>query len=142
MDDYFRGDQKSGITPPDLLKDVDYADHIVKARGKRTQFTSVYKERGRIRDFGDQIYQLKRSRIDGDRHQLVEHQTLVGALQEQARGADRAVRLKAVQALRYAKMRLEGLVDWRCDISGVDKKERFTWAASHIRPYFTKKKGK
>lgn len=40
MDDYFRGDRSSGITAPDLTKEVDYADHIVKARGKRTCFTS------------------------------------------------------------------------------------------------------
>jgi hypothetical protein len=38
---YFRRDQRDGVGPPDLSKVCTYAEHIVHARGKRTQFTSV-----------------------------------------------------------------------------------------------------
>ena len=31
--DYFRRDQRNGISPPDLTKDSTYAEHIVHARG-------------------------------------------------------------------------------------------------------------
>ena len=55
MTDYYRGDQKAGITAPDLTKDVEYADHVVKARGKRTQFTSVSKTPAKIVDFGEML---------------------------------------------------------------------------------------
>jgi hypothetical protein len=120
---------------------VSYADHIVKARGKRTQYTSVSKDRTRIRRFGDQLYKLRRPRLDGDGHGLVEHDALMASLQEEARASNRGERLKAVQALRYARKRLEGLVDWHFDISGVERKDLLTWAAAKVRPYFSKVKG-
>jgi hypothetical protein len=140
LTDYFRGDEKSGITPPDLSKDVDYADHIVKARGKRTQFTSVSKASGKIRDFGDQIYRLKRPELSADDHELVEHEALMKALRLQAKNEEKAAKLKAVQALRYANMRLEGLVNWTFDINGVERKDLLTWAKGKVKPYFAKHK--
>jgi len=39
--DYFRQDQSDGISPPDLTKNTTFAEHIVRARGKRTKYTSV-----------------------------------------------------------------------------------------------------
>jgi hypothetical protein len=39
--DYFRRDQAVGVAAPDLLKDCSYAEHIVHARGKRTQLTGI-----------------------------------------------------------------------------------------------------
>ena len=136
MDDYFRGDQRDGITAPNLSKDVGFADHIVKARGKRTQFTSVSREPDKIRDFGDQVYKLKRKEFLADNHELVEHQPLMDALRDEARTADKAEKLKAVQAMRYAKMRLEGLVNWGFDTTGVQRKDLITWAAGKVQPYF------
>ena len=136
MDEYYRGDQRNGITAPDLSKDVGYADHIVRARGKRTQFTSVSKEPDRIRDFGDQLYRLRRAELDADQHDLVEHQPLMDALRDEARTADKAEKLKAVQAMRYAKKRLEGLVNWGFDTTGVQRKDLITWAAGKVQPYF------
>jgi len=50
---YFRRDQRDGISPPDLSKVCTYAEHIVHARGKRTQFTSISLDLAKIRDFGD-----------------------------------------------------------------------------------------
>lgn len=138
MTDYYRGDQKAGITPPDLSKEVVFSDHIVKARGKKTQFTSVSQEPGKIRDFGEQVYKLKRLKLDEDNHHLVEHEVLVSDLREEARASDRGARLKAVQALRYARMRLEGLVSWKFDISGVERKILLTWAAKRVQRYFQK----
>jgi hypothetical protein len=134
--DYYRGDQKAGITAPDLTKIVEYADHIVKARGKRTQFTSVSKAPAKIADFGEALYKLKHPELIGDGHTLVEHDTLMASLRDQVRTSERAARLKAAQAIRHAKKRQEGLVDWRFDISGVEKKALITWAALHVQAYF------
>ncbi len=136
MAEYYRGDQRAGITAPDLSKDVEYADHIVKARGKRTQFTSVSKKSGKIRDFGDSLYHLQQEKLAEDDHQLVEHQQLINALREQARGTEKAAKLKAVQAIRYARKRAEGLVDWRFDTSGVQRKDLIAWAGSRVQAYF------
>jgi hypothetical protein len=133
---YFRGDNSAGITAPDLSKTVEYADHIVKARGKRTQLTSVSLESGKIRDFGDQVYKLRREEAAGDGHGLVEHEVLVAHLIEQARGTDKGSKLKAIQALRYARKRLEGLVEWAFDTSGVERKNLIAWAGSKVQAYF------
>lgn len=141
QDDYFRGDQRAGISPPDLSKDVSYADHIVKARGKRTQYTSVSKDKTKIRSFGDQLYKLKRPKLEEDDHGLVEHDALMASLREEAKASDKGERLKAIQAFRYARKRLEGLVDWHFDISGVERKDLLTWASGRVRPYFSKARG-
>lgn len=138
MPDYFRGDERSGITAPDLSKEVEYCDHIVKARGKRSQYTSVSKEPGKIRDFGDQLYRLKRPKVDDDGHTVVEHETLIDALQDLARGQDKGTRQKAIQALRYAKKRLEGLVQWKFNLQGVARKDLISWAQGKVQPYFEK----
>lgn len=138
---YFRRDRKEGISPPDLSKQVDFADHIVEARGKRTQFTSVSKAPGKIGDLGDQLYRVKRDKLDKDGHSLVEHELLMDALREQVQKTDRASRLKAAQALRYARKRLEGLIDWQFDIRGVERKDLLTWAAGKVRGYFSQTKG-
>lgn len=45
--DYFRGDQKGGVTAPDLSKQCEYADHVVNARGKKTAFTSISLDRSK-----------------------------------------------------------------------------------------------
>jgi hypothetical protein len=134
--DYYRGDQKAGITAPDLTKDVEYADHIVKARGKRTQLTSVSKASTKVVDFGEVLYKLKQPELLGDGHMLVEHDALMMVLRDQARTSDKAARLKAAQAMRYATKRQEGLVDWRFDTSGVEKKALITWAGRHVQVYF------
>lgn len=138
MTDYFRGDQRSGVTAPDLSKDVSYAEHIVKARGKRTQLTSVSKSLDKIRDLGDQIYRFKQQEAAEDEHKLVVHEVLLDALRAEARGESREAKLKAVQALRYARKRLEGLVCWSFDITGVERKDLITWAFARVQPYFEK----
>lgn len=138
MPDYFRGDNSAGITAPNLARSVDYADHIVKARGKRTQFTSVSKQPGKVRDFGDQLYRLKQEDTASDGHELVEHETLMARLREQAASEEKSAKLKAVQALRYARKRQEGLVDWSFDIGGVERKNLITWAETKVQPYFEK----
>lgn len=138
LSDYFRGDNKSGITGPNLAKDVSFADHIVKARGKRTQYTSVSKSPDKIRIFGSQLYKLIREKVAFDKHRLIEHLALMDALREQARSTTKEDRQKAVLALRYARKRLEGLVDWSFDISGVAKKDIITWATKKVQPYFQK----
>ncbi|MBN2497477.1 MAG: hypothetical protein JXR96_22990 [Deltaproteobacteria bacterium] len=138
MDAYYRGDQESGITAPNLCKNVDFSDHIVRARGKKTRYTSVSLEPGKINDFGEQVYILNQEKLKADAHGLVEHQALMQNLREQSRTATKARRIKAIQAIRYARKRLEGLVDWRFDISGIDPEGIISWAYRKVQPYFAR----
>ncbi len=138
QDDYFRRDREDGISPPNLSKDVTYADHIVRARGKRTKFTSVSKSKDKIRCFGRQLYKVLRDKLETDKHRLIEHAALITELQKQATTETKGERLKAIQATRYAKKRLEALVEWHFDTSGVERKALITWAAEKVRPYFSK----
>ncbi len=127
------------MTAPNLAARCSYAEHIVRARGRRTAFTSVSLHPDKIHDFGDILYQVKRPKLDDDGHLLVEHLPLLAALRDVAKTADKADRLRAVQAIRYSTRRSEGLIDWKFDISGVAAKDQMRWARSRVSPYFEKK---
>jgi hypothetical protein len=133
---YFRRDQKDGITGPDLTKSCTFSEHIVHARGKRTQFTSITLDVSKCRDFGESTYRLKRPEVDNDGHFVIEHQPLISALGASARLGEKDERARAIQALRYAKRRLEGLVDWRFDITRVERKDMIAFADGQISRYF------
>lgn len=135
---YFRRDQKDGISPPDLSKECTFAEHIVHARGKRSQLTSVSLDLARIRDFGDTDYRLVREALCADSHALVEHEALIEELRRVAREEEKSERLRAAQALRYATRRSEGLVRWSFDTSGVARKDLITWAWKKVQAYFTR----
>lgn len=134
--DYYRRDQAKGITPPELSKDCTYAEHIVRARGKRTRFTSISLDKERISDFGPALYVALRQDIEAAGHEIVEHSVLMDALRVAASTGEKEDRLRAVQARRYAAKRKEGLVDWKLDISRVERKDLFTWSTAQVRPYF------
>jgi hypothetical protein len=136
--DYFRRDQNSGICPPDLSKDCTFAEHIVHARGKRTQYTSVSLDLSKIQDFGDTDYKLERELTAKDGHVLVEHENLIAELRRVVREGEKEDRLRAAQALRYATRRKEGLVNWSFNTTGVARKELITWAEKKVQPYFTR----
>jgi hypothetical protein len=141
--DYFRRDQSSGISPPDLSKDCTFAEHIVHARGKRTQYTSVSLDLTKIRDFGDADYKLEREKLaceptTTESHRLVEHESLIAELRRVVREGEKEDRLRAVQAMRYATRRKEGLVSWSFDIAVVARKSLIAWAASKVQAYFTR----
>jgi hypothetical protein len=133
---YFRRDRSAGITPPDLAKTATYAEHIVRARGKRTQFTSVSLDAAKVRDFGDMLYRLKRDVLVKDAHGLVEHEALLQSLQQTIQASDKAERVRAIQAVRYARRRLEGLVEWRFNVAAVPPKDLIGWAAKYVGAYF------
>jgi hypothetical protein len=136
--EYFRRDQADGISPPDLSKECSFAEHIVHARGKRTQYTSVSLDLTKIKDFGETDYKLNRQKAEDDGHTLVEHEALIEELRRISREDERAERIRAVQALRYATRRKEGLVQWSFDSSGVLRKDLIAWAQPRITPYFTR----
>ncbi len=136
--DYFRRDQKSGICPPDLSKDCTFAEHIVHARGKRTQYTSVSLDLSKIHDFGDTNYKLEREQTARDQHVLVEHEALIAELRRVVQEGEKADRLRAAQALRYAARRKEGLVNWSFNTAGVARKDLITWAENKVQVYFTR----
>jgi hypothetical protein len=124
--EYYRRDQRNGISPPDLSKECTFAEHIVHARGKRTQFTSVSLDLSKIRDFGDTDYRLEQRKVTGDGHALIEHDALIQNLRRAAQEEEKAERLRAVQALRYAIRRKEGLVKWSFDFTGIARKDLIT----------------
>lgn len=136
--DYFRRDQENGVTPPDLSKTCTFAEHIVHARGRRTQFTSITLHPHKCRDMGEATYWLRRSEVDHDGHRVVEHAELLAALEDAARDGEKADRIRAIQAARYARRRSEGLIDWRFDTTGIARKDLISFARERIAPYFVK----
>jgi hypothetical protein len=105
---YFRRDREEGITPPDLTKSCSVAEHIGRARGKRTNFTSVSLDLSRLRDLGEAEYQLRRPETETDGHGVIEHNTLVQMLRQICQTSDKHERARALQGIRYARARLEG----------------------------------
>ncbi len=71
-------------------------------------------------------------------HQLVEHEPLLDELRKVVREGEKAERLRAVQALRYATRRKEGLVEWSFDTGGVARKDLIKWAQGKVHIYFTR----
>lgn len=134
--DYFRKDQADGVTAPDLAKDCSFSEHIVRARGKRTQLTSVSSAPDQIRDFGPVMYQALQPDIDRDGHTLVQHADLMQALRDAANGSEKEERARAIQAQRYARRRREGLVKWSFDLSCIERKDLIAWAFRNIQKYF------
>ena len=138
MEAYFRRDQATGITAPDLRKACFHAEHIVRARGKRTQYTSVSLDTDKVHDIGETTYKLKCQDLLGDKHVLVGHSDLLAGLRSTAKTTQKAERVRAIQAIRYATKRREGLVQWVFDVAGVDQKDVINWAQPKVAAYFTK----
>lgn len=135
---YYRGDQASGITGPNLAKNCTFAEHICRARGKRTQFTSISLEPNSVRDFGDIIYKLRRPETDADGHQTIEHEALLESPRGTIKEAVRAERQQAILALRRASLRREGLIRWQFQIPS-NTTDLITWAEQQVQPYFPPK---
>lgn len=135
---YFRRDQKDGITGPNLAHRCTYAEHIVHARGKVTQFTSVTLNAQKCRDMGEETYRLLRPQVDVAGHAVVEHVTLIAELEKVARAEDKAARLRAVRALQYAKHRQEGLVEWKIDITAIAPKDVMERGRREASQFFSK----
>jgi hypothetical protein len=110
----------------------------VHARGKRTQYTSVSLDLTRIHDFGDTDYKLERELAARDGHGLVEQEALIAELRRLVREGEKEERLRAVQALRYATRRKEGLVNWSFNTTGVARKDLITWAENKVQAYFNR----
>lgn len=138
LDDYYRRDQADGVTAPDLSKDCSFAEHIVRARGKRTQMTSVSRDPAKIHDFGPSLYMVLRDVLRGGGHDLVEHAELIERLREAAQAGQKDERTRAVQALRYAKRRCEGIIRWNFSLANVDRSDLITWAFRNVQRYFRK----
>jgi hypothetical protein len=134
--DYYRRDQSDGVTAPDLSKDCSVASHIVRARGKRTKYTSVSLDQNKIDDFGPTLYKALCREVVLNGHTIIEHGALMRDLREAALSSDKGDRLTALQAQRYATRRREGLIDWSFDISRVDRKDLITWAFRQVQKFF------
>lgn len=137
---YYRRDQQDGVTAPDLTKSCSYAEHIVRARGRRTQFTSVSLSSHKISRFGPTLYQVRREALQLDAHELVEHHRVLTELRRVASEAEKADRARAIRAIQYARMAQEGLINWRFDTSRIDRQDLIIWAWRKIQAYFSKLK--
>jgi hypothetical protein len=138
LSNYYRRDQKDGISPPDLGKTSSFVEHIVHARGKRSSLTSVSLDPSKITDFGPQLYRLKILEVTGDGHELIEHQSLIEGLRKVADSATKAEKAQAIQAQRYAIRRKEGLVRWIFNTSAVERKDLISWAFNQVQKYFSR----
>ncbi len=58
---------------------------------------------------------------------MVEHESLIEELRRVSRDQEKAERIRAIQALRYATRRKEGLVHWSFDTAGVPRKGLIAW---------------
>lgn len=67
----------------------------------------------------------------------MEHDALLQGLRDIIQSSDKAERARAIQAVRYATRRLEGLVKWNFDTSTVPPKDLINWAAQRVGAYFT-----
>ena len=65
-------------------------------------------------------------------------EALLGALQHSARNEQKAERLRAIQAIRYVRRHLEGLVTWNFEFSGVERKDLIDWSRNRVQTYFVK----
>jgi hypothetical protein len=65
---------------------------------------------------------LNREKAENDGHALVEHEALIQELRKVSREDQKTERLRAIQALRYATRRKQGLISWSFDRSGVARK--------------------
>jgi hypothetical protein len=139
MDPYYRRDQRAGISPPNLANDCSFAEHIVKARGKPTKFTSVSLSLDKIQIFGDTDYLLDQTKLAEDGHFLISHAKLIEELRRVIRTQPKELRIQAAIAMDRAKMRLEGLIDWTgFNRANVKKKDLMMWALQRIQEYFRK----
>jgi len=134
--DYYRRDQKGGVTAPDLSKACTLAEHIVRARGKRTNYTSVSLDRDKIDDFGPSLYQALCQDIVLAGHGIIEHCPLIEKLRSAAANGEKLDRRRALQAQRYAMRRREGLIDWNFDTSSLPRKELIGWAFVQVQKFF------
>jgi hypothetical protein len=68
----------------------------------------------------------------------VQHFELLSLLRQSAASSTREERVRAIQAHRYAKHRLEGLVKWNFLTAGIERKDRIKWAFDNVQQYFAK----
>lgn len=138
--EYYRRDQKGGITAPDLSKQCTVAEHIVRARGKRTKYTSISLDPDKIDDFGPTLYEALCSEILSKNHLIIEHNALIESLKSAASNGEKSDRRKAIQAQVYAKRRREGLIEWTFDTTNVERKDLITWAFAQVQNFFSVRK--
>lgn len=134
--DYFRRDQTGGVTAPNLSKACTLAEHIVRARGKRTKYTSISLAPDKIDDFGPALYQVLCSEILDAGHAIIEHETLMQNLRNEAQNGEKLDRRRAIQAQRYAIRRQEGLIDWTFDIAQIQRKDLINWTFTQVQKFF------
>lgn len=137
-DNYYRRDQEKGITAPKLDAGVSFVEHVVRARGKKTQYTSISHDVNRISHFDGVDYEVLHTDVVGDGHLLVPCDALQCELKKVAYEGEKAEAQKATRALGYVRKNLESLIDWKFNVATVAPKDIIAWAYSSIQKYFRK----
>ena len=66
------------------------------------------------------------------------HDDLIAELNRVILEGDKAERLRAIQAKRYASRAKEALFDWQFNLRSVERKNVINWAKGQIQKYFGK----
>ena len=138
LTEFFRCDQADLVTGPNLANTTSYAEHIVHARGKRTQFTSLSEDATKIREFGPQLWKLLLAVAKQNNHTILGHQDLMAALRRELDSEDDAASELALRAIPRAKKRVEALIVWNFDVPAAVKKNPINWATTQIQKFFIK----
>lgn len=121
-----------------MSKTCTYAEHVVHARGKRTQFTSVSLDPKKIWDLGETLYRLLLDALLEAKHILIDHDKLVKSLINTVKNDEGKERDIAIRAIRRVKRRKEALIEWRFNIRAVERKDLIPWAFNKVNNFFTK----
>ena len=133
---HYRNDHPKGITAPNPDADRGKVAHITRHRGMKSPYTSVSEDKNCIQHFDGVTYQSDSRNIVVDNHGFISHSDLLGELQELVRASKRADKLVASRAFMLAQRAREALIDWRFDLSSVDRKSRITFCHNNIQKYF------
>lgn len=103
MTDYYRKDHPKGITPinPDFEKDV--VEHITKARGTKTRYTSVSNSLLSIRWVNGVGYKVVTEKVLTDSHEILNYDYLLELLTKEFQDSARKKRILVNSAITRLK---------------------------------------
>lgn len=132
---HYRGDQDKGITAPNLGLDVTFAEHVVKARGRKSNYTSVSENRAAAQIFG-KVYTLDEIGLRNDGHQLFCSISIQKSLQDTIKSGGPQAQL-ALRAVPRVAKNSECLIKWDFKIpSKFTGGSLISWTYNTIQKYF------
>lgn len=119
----------TGINPNNR---VSIVDHITKARGEKTQYTSVSDELQKLDQFQGVPWECNAIHIAQDLHIVIDFNTLIGLIQSSTER-----NTKKARARTHATRAREHLIEWSFSLpSNLNSSTRITWLEKKITTYF------